>query len=822
MRESRSASGRNASSQHENATTKKEPNTGFNVTPGYFDDIDVHKASPRRGVPTAPAYAIRRVEVAPLGSHDTSMGKGFPAGLPSKHVPTGNAAKEPSSPGLNQKASDMDIDWEVPIKNSKVGSHTSSQPSMQKPSSLQFELPIMKAIDAGKVTEDENTLATEAAEPDNQRHKLGANIQVDHDGGSSVMLTRESNKASLPGSSFGTQAIDAAMWFLSVPLSLRLSTRKPQIYADEKVLWRVESDGFTTEGCFVSKDKTQLVIVSVEKLLPDFRVGQCVLLSCCRSNGLSRAVLMEIRMSVSGRLVIFLATAASMVSAQSVTIVEAIGLNTDTVKVVGGVASIALAAEVLYKKFNKSPWEALLEENHLERFYKELSDKGWDSITRVEKGVLRGKLTEDDLKEMGFGKGHLVGWDELLESLDIVINNMGDYVKSSQTALRNSEVGGGDEQKSDELYRGQSSSSKIVAHLDAENSVPRKALLIGNSRYHSLPVLKGADTDINEVNDALISSAGFRHASHGFTHVYRDVTFREFWQELRKFYRLLCRGDDALVYYCGHGFWREGDTYLVAVDAPAITSMCIDSFLEKFCVSLKSITLDVCNKEPRLKIFCIDACQTRAECCWTCGECEKSKCKAHGKVICDCQMDQEKMNQENPKSPEPSKDTAKEPITRNEQKEPETALKTVENELGTQILDPNPSRHTVPSRDELPEFNTFGEYIGKDQVSDRGLRCMARDGIGSMEELNRSELRINLFTLKATVPETTAEETSWGGGSFTNAFLKSIKEEGVTLANLRAAIQDHLKRQGRSDGKGIQIPDCTSNVCRELLGWKFV
>jgi len=88
----------------------------------------------------------------------------------------------------------------------------------------------------------------------------------------------------------------------------------------------------------------------------------------------------------------------------------------------------------------------------------------------------------------------------------------------------------------------------------------RVALVIGNSAYKAMPVLRNPTNDATDVANAL-KNIGFE------TVVATDLTRAEMDQAVDRFSRIANGADVALVYYSGHGMQFGGKNYLLPIDA---------------------------------------------------------------------------------------------------------------------------------------------------------------------------------------------------------------------------------------------------------------
>jgi uncharacterized caspase-like protein len=93
----------------------------------------------------------------------------------------------------------------------------------------------------------------------------------------------------------------------------------------------------------------------------------------------------------------------------------------------------------------------------------------------------------------------------------------------------------------------------------------RVALVVGNDKYASLPMLRNAANDAQAVGDTL-RRVGFE-VIRG-----RDLGRQAMIDKLAELTSRLDPGDTALFFYAGHGVAIGGVNYLVPIDAPAAGS----------------------------------------------------------------------------------------------------------------------------------------------------------------------------------------------------------------------------------------------------------
>lgn len=146
---------------------------------------------------------------------------------------------------------------------------------------------------------------------------------------------------------------------------------------------------------------------------------------------------------------------------------------------------------------------------------------------------------------------------------------------------------------------------------------PRKAFVVGNSEYENCANIKGTDTDIQGVQEALQVNCGFNRKHKGFTWQKKNLDRATFMKQFRLFCSNIQHDDDILFYYCGHGIMCGGEMFLVPCDAPDPQRI-TPANVHTVCIRVNELKLQVSrrydeSKPPRLKIFCIDACASKLD-----------------------------------------------------------------------------------------------------------------------------------------------------------------------------------------------------------------
>ncbi|TPI13374.1 hypothetical protein FJW06_14465 [Mesorhizobium sp. B4-1-3] len=133
------------------------------------------------------------------------------------------------------------------------------------------------------------------------------------------------------------------------------------------------------------------------------------------------------------------------------------------------------------------------------------------------------------------------------------------------------------------------------AHADR-----RVVLVIGNSQYREIPVLKNPDKDAEDVSNTF-RQAGFE------VFAAKDLTRLQFEEKFRNYLAAADGADLAVVYYSGHGFQIGGENFLIPVDAslkdPAdmeVQAIKVDDILRQLRSrsKIQMIILDACRNNP--------------------------------------------------------------------------------------------------------------------------------------------------------------------------------------------------------------------------------
>ncbi len=126
----------------------------------------------------------------------------------------------------------------------------------------------------------------------------------------------------------------------------------------------------------------------------------------------------------------------------------------------------------------------------------------------------------------------------------------------------------------------------------------RVALVIGNSRYASVPLLPNPQRDARAVADAL-QQAGFQTVE-----IKMDLDRADMVAALRAFRAQADRADWALVYFAGHGIEIDRVNYLIPIDAKLED----DRDVKEEAVSYETV-LNATGNAKALKLIVLDACR---------------------------------------------------------------------------------------------------------------------------------------------------------------------------------------------------------------------
>jgi uncharacterized caspase-like protein len=125
----------------------------------------------------------------------------------------------------------------------------------------------------------------------------------------------------------------------------------------------------------------------------------------------------------------------------------------------------------------------------------------------------------------------------------------------------------------------------------------RIALVIGNSKYRSVPILQNPASDANDIGDAL-GRLGFS------VERLQDANFDQMRRALLAFSPQARNAEMAVVFFAGHGMEVGGENWLIPTDAELESD--IDT--ENEAIGLKSLVLTVAGAS-KLGLVVLDACR---------------------------------------------------------------------------------------------------------------------------------------------------------------------------------------------------------------------
>ncbi|MGE0256713.1 MAG: SUMF1/EgtB/PvdO family nonheme iron enzyme [Alphaproteobacteria bacterium] len=142
----------------------------------------------------------------------------------------------------------------------------------------------------------------------------------------------------------------------------------------------------------------------------------------------------------------------------------------------------------------------------------------------------------------------------------------------------------------------------IFVALLALASVPpaeaaRKALVIGNAAYKARPLA-------NPVNDATDMAKRLEGLGFAVTTA-TDATRRQMAAAILAFHRSLAAGDEAVVFYAGHGLQVRGQNWLLPVDVDPQS----EEEVEYDAIALDSILRGLAAAGARASLVLLDACR---------------------------------------------------------------------------------------------------------------------------------------------------------------------------------------------------------------------
>ncbi|MDO8881534.1 caspase family protein [Pseudotabrizicola sp.] len=136
----------------------------------------------------------------------------------------------------------------------------------------------------------------------------------------------------------------------------------------------------------------------------------------------------------------------------------------------------------------------------------------------------------------------------------------------------------------------------------AANAAPeRRALVIGNDTYESLPILKKARNDAQAVA-ASLHDLGFGVAT------LTDADRRAMTRAVSDLASAVQPGDEVLFYFAGHGVEVKGRNYLLPADAPTVRPG-DEAFLTAESLAVDDILFTLQSRGARVTVLILDACR---------------------------------------------------------------------------------------------------------------------------------------------------------------------------------------------------------------------
>jgi hypothetical protein len=126
----------------------------------------------------------------------------------------------------------------------------------------------------------------------------------------------------------------------------------------------------------------------------------------------------------------------------------------------------------------------------------------------------------------------------------------------------------------------------------------RKALVIGNDNYSSVPKLANARQDANAVGRTL-SELGYK------VMVKNDLNEKDMKATLRQFKNDLEGGDEVVIFYAGHGVQLGSTNYLLPIDIKGES----EDQVRDDAIQLQRLLDDMNEKKVKLTLAMIDACR---------------------------------------------------------------------------------------------------------------------------------------------------------------------------------------------------------------------
>ena len=126
----------------------------------------------------------------------------------------------------------------------------------------------------------------------------------------------------------------------------------------------------------------------------------------------------------------------------------------------------------------------------------------------------------------------------------------------------------------------------------------RKALVIGNDSYQTVPKLRNARSDAGALSRVL---SKLDYSVSSFT----DLNERDMKRAIRDFMKTVSGGDEVLFFYAGHGVQIGGENFLLPVDIRAEDARAV----RDEAIPLQRVLDDLTEAKVRLTVAIVDACR---------------------------------------------------------------------------------------------------------------------------------------------------------------------------------------------------------------------
>lgn len=131
----------------------------------------------------------------------------------------------------------------------------------------------------------------------------------------------------------------------------------------------------------------------------------------------------------------------------------------------------------------------------------------------------------------------------------------------------------------------------------------RKALIIGNGDYQTIPALSDPLNDVDLMEALFNKKLGFR------VYQYKNLTARGQKNAFELFMGQIRRDDEIVIYYAGHGVQVNHENYILPVDLNVSTT----SELIEQSLSIEELLAHAQHAGASLSVVFLDACRTEAD-----------------------------------------------------------------------------------------------------------------------------------------------------------------------------------------------------------------